>query len=38
MPLMTLGLFTFQTDTVPFADMARDSAWRWASQDRAGAA
>ncbi|MBB4268113.1 phage tail protein [Roseospira visakhapatnamensis] len=38
MPLMTLGLFTFQTDTVPFADMARDSSWRWPSQDRAGAA
>ncbi|SDE45869.1 phage tail protein [Rhodospira trueperi] len=38
MPLMTLGLFTFQTDSLPYATAARDSAWRWPSQDRAGAA
>jgi len=38
MPLMTLGLFVFQTDTIPYASVARDSAWRWPSQDRAGAA
>jgi len=38
MPLMTLGLFTFQLSTVPFEKTSRATAWRWPSQDRAGAA
>lgn len=38
MPLMTLGLFVFELQTMPFERSSRATAWRWPSQDRAGAA
>jgi phage protein U len=34
---MTLGLYTFALDTLPFDATSRDTGWRWPSQDRAGA-
>lgn len=33
--LMTLGLFVFELATAPFESTNRQTAWRWASKDRA---
>jgi len=37
MALMTLGMFVFETDTLPFVTMGRQQDWRFAQTDRFGA-
>ena len=37
MPLMTLGLFTFELKSAPFETIARSTGQRWATKDRVAA-
>lgn len=36
MPLMSLGMFNFQLDTVPFEDLSRKMSWRFGRTERQG--
>lgn len=36
MPMMTLGLFVFMLDTLPYQDFKQKYAWRWPSNSRVG--
>ena len=37
MPMMSLGMFLFALDSVPYSDLSRKMAWRWGRTDRVGA-
>lgn len=37
MPMMSLGMFLFALDSVPYSDLSRKMGWRWGRTERVGA-